>query len=601
MIRLQEIFPATLLNSSKFSLRTYFRILWLVCLYQPVLAQTDVRKHTDINRSGSSFAIGVHALKGTNRLYFNASGEGRGNQLYEYDGDQHLRLTSFTDSWKNPDIKEKRQSKIPLGAKCLPITEFNGRVFFFAEGELTPPGLYAHANGKTALIFKTTSVGRAFTRFEGNLICEVELGVRNKFDKKGETDTLGRRISLIQILPDGRTSVFASGKTEFSDCFSDAMLVFGNELFLSKGGKIFSTTGKKVFADSRFQSFSHAAGLFHFEDRMYFKAEKEGRAGLYSYDKNGVFRFHGDAWHGKNLIHVPKLVADKQYTYFLCGRGEGVAVYRLGKGLNAQILGNMKFDGGGVHVESMEIIDDQLFLSIRPPGENSFQLFQWNKDTLLPLDIRYQYDMRDLIYFKNQLFYTAKSKADGSEFYSFEPLMPPKVSDYTFTISDYNKSGFKIGTIEASAPNMQGLDFEIVSGNVHNIFKVNQYTGALSIEKAHNMDTDLKKTYNLRVRVGNREICSYSNVTIHIKESVNFVFEGLQEKLLFFPDFSRKGVLTAEDIPDGTVVNVYTIGQEMVDQLIVRDGSIVLGSYPTGIYILNIQGINNFYQRIEMQ
>ncbi|MCB9245584.1 MAG: cadherin repeat domain-containing protein [Flavobacteriales bacterium] len=582
-------------------MKALFRILILALFAEPAFAQPDVQKHTDINRNGTSFAVGVHTLNTGNRLYFNASGEGRGNQLYEYDGDQHLRITSFTDTWKNPEVKEKRQANHPLGATCLPLIEFEEKVFFFAKGELTPPGIYYHHNGITTQAYRTTAVGSAHAIFNDKLVCEVELGVRSKLDPKGKTDTLGRRIALLAFDARGKAAFFAEGRSEYKDCFADAMLVFNNELFLSKGGKIFSTTGKKVVADSRFNTFQKAAGLFLFHDRMYFNAEKEGKRGLYSYDKNGVFRYHGAAWPGKELIHSPDAVSDRTYYYFASSTPTGTGIFRMAANANAEMIGSMNFKGSAVHFESMVMIENQLFISMRAPGENSFNIFQWNKDTLIPIEVRYQYDLRNLKYFKDQLFFTAKSKADGSEYFSLEPIMPPKVQDYSFTISDYNKSGFKIGTIEAVAPDVENLSFEIVSGNEHEIFKVNQYTGVLSIERAHNMDTDLKKTYHLKVRVGNREICSYSNVTIQIKASVDFVFEGLKEKLLFFPDFSRKGVLTAENIPNGTVVNVYTIGQEMVDQLVVRDGCIFLGSYPTGIYILNIQGENNFYQRIEMQ
>jgi len=580
------------------------RVFFITLIVLPALlsAQSDIVNQTNINRKGSSFSLGSEFLAGENEIYFNASGEGRGSQLYHYDGDRHLRLTSFFDSYLNAEIKEKEQSPIPLGAITSQYKYFGDKLFFYAKGEMTPGGLYYYHKGLVSSVFKCAQIGKVSTEFNGKLLLEVELGEEHRIGNESKDDSVGKRVVIFQIGMNGKASLFARGKGKYQSCFADNIVSFNGELFIVKSGRLYSTKGNRIFEDPRFQNYKNVGDLFLFDDKLYFSGIENGTTTLVSYDKNGVFRDHGNVVPNHEILNSiePVVLSDK---VFFVSRSEsnGVSLYKLEKNKKAVEFRSLEFSNGGAHVESLISASNQLFATLRTAGENYFNLYQINRDTTLDLDVTDVFDIRDLCLFKGELYFSALSKKDGRELYSISPKVPPKVRDHHFVISDYNKSGFKIGTIEVANKGQRGLEFEIISGNGAGIFKLAEHTGVLSIERANRIDASKQKRYFLKVKVSNRDISSYLNVTIDIKRSVQFSFDGLEEKLLFFPDFSRKGVLTAGNVEDGTVVNVYTLSQEMIDQLVVRDGSIQLGTYPTGIYILNIVGENNYYQRIEMQ
>ena len=566
------------------------------------IAQSDIENQTNINRKGSSFSLGSEFKTSPTLLFFNASGEGRGSQLYQYDGNRHLRLTSFSDSYLNLDVKEKEQSPFPLGAITSQYSYFGEKLFFYAKGELTPGGMYYYQKGLVANVFKCAQIGNVSTVHNSRLLIEVELGAEHRIGNESQEDSVGRRIVLFQIGPNGKAALFARGKNNCLRSFADHIESFNDEVFLSKNGIMYTTTGGKIFKDSRFRGYTSVGELFQFDNKLYFKAKTEGGLQLMSYDKKGVFRKHGAHVPNHELILPIRPTAANDKLFFVSRDPElGVSLFKLEKNQKAKPFRSLKFSKGATHVESLISAGNQLFVTLRGAEQNDFNLYQVNRDTILDLDVSDVFDIRDLSLFQHQLYFSAASKTDGREMYSISPKIPPKVRDHHFVIRDYNKSGYKIGEIEVYNKGQRGLKYEIVSGNQRGIFKLAQHSGVLSIARATMIDTKKQKKFFLKVKVSNRDISSFLTVTIDIKTSVKFSFDGLVEKLLFFPDFSRKGVLTAGNVKDGTVVNVYTIGQEMVDQLVVTDGFIRLGTYPTGIYILNIIGKNNYYQRIEMQ
>lgn len=575
--------------------------LLLIFSLIPLVSLGQMDQETNINRSGGSFSLGTEFAQDEHLLYFNASGEGRGSQLYRYDGDRHLRLTSFHDSYLDPEIKEKHQSPYPLGAITSHYALFAGKLFFFARGEMTPAGLYYYEKGIVERVYQCPQISDVHCELNDRLIIEVELDDSHRIGDESPDDSVGRRVALMQVSKDAKLSLFGRGQTHYESAFADAMVSFDGEVLLSKSGVMYSTKGSKVYPDKRFRKYKNVRELILMDDRLYFGAEGPDGSGLYSVDKNSTIRKVADVIPNQKCVSATAPVILDHSIVYTAVIEDRLCICRFKPGEGLSIVQDLVFPDAGYHVQSMVALENQLFAVLRPVGEFSFALYQINSDTVMQISDRGIYDLRDLMYFKQHLYFTAVGNNDGRELYSMEPKMPPQLHNQYFKIREYNKSGFKIGQIEVLNEDQRSLKYEIVSGNEDDIFEVATYTGVLSIDKSHKIDTDVKKSYDLKIKVSNKEMSSYMQATVDIRPTVAFNFDGLQEKLLFFPDFSRKGFLTTQSIPDGTTVYIYTIEQEIIDQVKVTNGSIELGSYPTGIYILNVKGENNFYQRIEMQ
>lgn len=572
--------------------------MFLLC---PFGAFAQMDQETNIDRSGGSFDLGSEFAQDEHLLYFNAEGEGRGSQLYRYDGDRHLRLSSFHDSYLDAEIKEKEQSPYPLGALTSHYALFANKLFFYAHGEMTPGGLYYYEKGIVNSVFKCQQIGAAHAVHNQRLILEIELDESHRIGSETEEDSVGRRVVLMQIGPNAKAALFARGKDAYEQAFADGIVTFNGEVLLSKSGVMYSTTGSKVYPDKRFRKYKNVRELILMDERLYFGADGPDGSGLFSIDRNNVIRKETDVIPNQHCVNRIDPVIMDHSIVFVAVVDDRTTLCRFKPREGFSIYKGLQFSDAGFHVQSLMPLDDQLFASLRPEGEFSFAIYQINVDTVMQISKRGIYDVRDLRYFKDHLYFSAVSRSDGRELYSLEPKMPPKLRDQYFKIREYNKSGFKIGQIEVMNNDQRNLKFEIVEGNEDDIFKVALYTGVLSIDNAQHMDIDVKKQYKLKIRVTNSEMSSYMLATVDIRPTVAFNFDGLQEKLLFFPDFSRKGFLTTQSIPDGSTVYIYTINQEIIDQVKVTNGAIELGSYPTGIYILNVKGENNYYQRIEMQ
>ena len=76
----------------------------------------------------------------------------------------------------------------------------------------------------------------------------------------------------------------------------------------------------------------------------------------------------------------------------------------------------------------------------------------------------------------------------------------------------------------------------------------------------------------------------------------------LEERFLFYPDFSKKGILLTNVLEDGEHITIFTDDLRMIDDLVVQNKSILFSGYPAGIYIVNAKNqYRNYYQKIEIK
>jgi hypothetical protein len=95
----------------------------------------------------------------------------------------------------------------------------------------------------------------------------------------------------------------------------------------------------------------------------------------------------------------------------------------------------------------------------------------------------------------------------------------PVGKDATFTIEETANTGTKVGMVEASDADGDGLTFTIQSGNDEDIFTVNETTGDLSVADSSRLSAKEKAIHVLSIGVSDGKHTSVMTATVHILSS----------------------------------------------------------------------------------
>ena len=91
----------------------------------------------------------------------------------------------------------------------------------------------------------------------------------------------------------------------------------------------------------------------------------------------------------------------------------------------------------------------------------------------------------------------------------------PSIEDQLFEITENANIGTIIGTILATDLDEDTLSFEILEGNLENVFTLNSSTGELSLSQSLNIE--VTESYVLLVQVTDDIASAQANITISIK------------------------------------------------------------------------------------
>lgn len=520
-----------------------------------------------------------------NALYFNAYHPKAGFQLYRLEGESLKQITSF---------KQKLTKKQPVedltGGQTSNYAWFNNRLYFFAKGKGMKSGIYSYDQYKVRLVYECERMSNGFAQ-EGENMLATQVAVKS-------ADSL--TYYHVSIDP-----YFKVKRIPLNDGGMCSEIAWFDQIYYGVRAGIL---GKLKFYPTRadFIPLSYGEGqleyvselttlnntLCFFAQRMYGPVlgfiNNEGQPALHVLPgkRHGAcIETHGKSDYGGDnayfMVHEP----DSSHFMVWDGSNQPYALQSFGRG--------SRLTGSGVSLK-------QHIFSISSPTHTN--LFQVNGNRLIEQNLRYITKPNYVASYKENLVYLA-NESRREYLYTSAPLMPPMVTNTSYSVFDFWQNGRKVGPVLAKSINRGGrLRYYMAGGNEEGVFKVDEYTGMVSVDNHKALRTSGQNIYHLEVEVQEkRRGSSIAEVDILVKYARPFSQTNLRETLMFFPDFKRVKTLTTTKLPDGETVMVYDMNFQMVDMLEIRQGAIVLGSYTPGMYLLNVRNKENLYQKIELQ
>jgi ELWxxDGT repeat protein len=537
------------------------------------------------------------------RMYFVGNPNGRGHQLFRFDGKVIGQVTNFAESYYDSDAKDKERNPIPLGANIQHVVPFGEHVLFFATGEkgYVNPGIYLRDGGDKAYI-KCADVSDITIYGEFAYAAVVEFQSKKK---KKHPDVPNEGITVIyQINKMGKVvnKLNITTETQIHKFYAQ-----GNGLMALLNGELFqlmeSTDQEKLSPKKLDIGKYTVCDVYNIDSTPYFTA----------YDKTntevGLYKLHGntldyvsDVYPNRGIVQGIQPLNDGSHLYFAAYTPEkGTELYRFDGADAPLIVKDLSPGSASTKITGIASHQGQLYFSAKASGDDLSQLYQANKEGIVKNNPRYMRHVQHLHMFNENLFFYAY---EGSFYtlYTSEPSVPPYMPNFAFTVREFSGYGTTVGTVKGEDPNQKRLKYSIVRGNKDGAFTIDTYTGEISVSNSDALSTAKNPSFNLTVACKNRKrLSSTGTVSITLEKTARFSRYGLQEKLLFFPDFKRPGSLKAINVSNGTEVKVFNFDFVLVDVVRVNNGYIQLGKYPPGFYILNVTNGSNLYQKIEMQ
>ena len=537
------------------------------------------------------------------RMYFVGNPNGRGNQLFRYNGNIISQVTNFVESFYDTDAKDKERNPVPIGANITHITPIGDHVLFFATGEngYVKPGLYMKDGGANVFI-SCADVSNILVHGDFAYASVVEFLPKKKkkhadIPRQGisvvyQINKMGKVVSKLNITTETQIQkFFVRGKNLMA-------LLNGNLFQLMESSGQEKLSAKKLTIGEYTVSDVHNVG-----NQPYYTARKNSEElnGLYKWN-DGKLEYISDLYPNRDMIYRVQPYADTENLYFAARTIQsGSELYKF-NGKDAPILVKDLSPGpASTKITGIATHQGQLYFSAKAVGDDLSQLYQANKEGVMQSNPRYMRHVQYLHKYNDRLYFYAYEGSFYTMFTS-EPSVPPFMPNFAFSVREFSGYGTPVGTVKGEDPNKKRLKYSIVGGNTDGAFTIDTYTGEISVSNSNALSTATNPTFNLTVSCRNKKrLKSTGTVTITLEKTARFSRNGLQEKLLFFPDFKRPGSLKALNVSDGTEVKVFNFDFILVDVVRVTNGFIQLGKYPPGFYILNVTNGNNLYQKIEMQ
>lgn len=258
-------------------------------------------------------------------------------------------------------------------------------------------------------------------------------------------------------------------------------------------------------------------------------------------------------------------------------------------------------------VRDMMVVNDVVVFLGRSVKDDRFQLGQVMANHYVMFSFWQIRNVYRMFVWKNDLMLLCEDRYGHMTLCKYVPVPAPDLKDTTFVVWNRTYSGKVIGKVSTTDSQQRDLTYELVEGvegvqgveSKHEIFEIDRYDGEIRVknpEKLAKLDTG---RVNIEVRVRNRELFGQRAIGLDIRNTPDFDRSNVKERLMFFPDFNQKNVLTTSLLSDGDIVRVYNFDLTFVDEIRVRDGKVTLGDYPSGYYILNSQNKErNYIQKI---
>jgi Cadherin domain len=553
-------------------------------LFGLLLNDLQAQRPIQISERGELiFANGFHPIVTDDLIYFNAFHQKKGWQLFTFDGENLEQISRFKTKFKVKKVVETAAG----GGMVSNMVVFNQSLIFHAFGKTTKPALYQLDGEDISKLVNRVIACSDPVVFNDQLYIEAIFSDEESDYKRTIIFSEGGEISKSSRLP--------VGSLQAVQCVN----VLNDKIFGVKAGQLVKWT-ERGFVNA-VMPYTHVQNTFVMSNQLYFTGLKKGNSklGLFALDQNGKVTSRGDIFPGMNMLIEQKPVVVDSNAYFVADpTSKALELYKISTDSFVKSA-TLTTNDGYRSVQGMLWDNGLLYLNLCGLHGTDYDLMEYDGvrvDERNPDRLR---DVRNTIAFNQQLVYLS-SEMGGDALYASRPVLPPRVEDDTFRIFDFWGSGAWVGRVHAT--DLKGrLRYQISSGDEENAFQIDKYDGQIEILDPLKIKERQGKPFHLEISVTNRRgVTGRAAIRIDVVKGKPMDRRNLHETLMFFPDFSHKGTLTTRTLSEGQVVWVYDVDFNMMDELVVRNKAITLGSYAPGIYLLNARNNRNLYQKIEL-
>ena len=162
---------------------------------------------------------------------------------------------------------------------------------------------------------------------------------------------------------------------------------------------------------------------------------------------------------------------------------------------------------------------------------------------------------------------------------------PPMVNSTEFSINDDVTDGASVGNLNATDPEEDPLNYEIISGNDLGIFAISA-DGELVVSDASSIDVSTNSSFSLVVTVSDAEFTTEATIDIDLRRVT-----GLEStSMAVFPNPATT-VIKVSNLSTNAVIRVFDLLGNQIQLPVDKNGSdiqIDLASANAGIYLLEI-------------
>lgn len=168
---------------------------------------------------------------------------------------------------------------------------------------------------------------------------------------------------------------------------------------------------------------------------------------------------------------------------------------------------------------------------------------------------------------------------------------PPIISDASFSIDENTKVSTLIGTVIASDPEDDELNFEIISGNNLGAFQIDNLTGEITVADSVPLDFETNSTFELSIQVSDCELYDVATITVNLNDVDDLVLETLDEQdysATLYPNPTQEFVKVEWNKFEKASVFELS-GKELFST---NDRTLDLRTLNAGVYLIVLSGMN---------
>lgn len=529
----------------------------------------------DINSKGDAFPFGHKMFQGE-KICFQAFDRNGNTGLYTLNEKGTVAIHQFSNT-----------DHVILVSQVISA---EGKILFSTVNDSLQAGIWLWTGeGKARLIHPDAVLGEAYAARNGKILVNASIPGKSGF---------------IWTLEQGKLQRASAFDKYVDNLAVDRMLIWKDKWLISYRDRFYLYDGATV---SLYEPAGKNIALrepFVFKGQLYFSAaDSRNNLSLKSVNIADKVLNRGNIVPNAFCMDAFSPLIGDDKAYFLSNPNEeGAAIYSLTETGNPQPIEDKFYQEKDSRFSSYCVNKDGLFFCTKPSHRSDYSIWQYAMDTLIPYQLEGAKNPISVAPWGEDLLMIARHNTYDREPLKLTTFQFPSVKFSEVILMENTPKGRKVGQVVVDKKNSKKLRYDIVGGNPGNAFTIDPYDGSIYVQNPAGLNAKKNPHMDLEVKVITSCFKPVVKVPIDLLVAKPLDMNKLEERFLFYPDFSKKGILLTNVLEDGEHITIFTDDLRMIDDLVVQNKSILFSGYPAGIYIVNAKNqYRNYYQKIEIK